>query len=269
MRNKQEEQRLGSQLNDSRKARSRSFLVGFILAVVTILLAVIFGSCAAHSQEIEQESAVTFSGGIELWSKYLGSTGGVFHDKPVLQGNMTLLFRSGCYGDLWWSRARGRWLNSYGDEVDITVGCAPNDFIDFGVAYLLVSHLSPSDVGWVYVDLFTSSYKERGWSIKGYLKIDYYWPLQGIEPLAGWNTHLGAEVGKTFGKWSSTSSLEVLHDTGAFGAGEGLVWRASTEIAREVGSLSVGVGVNYSRGINLPDWDDRTGEIATGLFTRF
>ena len=220
----------------------------------------------------EDEPIVTFSGGIEAWSRYFGSSGAIYHDKPVLQGNVTFSFRGGCYVDIWGSRTNGSWRATWGDEVDFTVGCG-NDFVDAGISYLMVSYESPSDVGWAYVNFTTPTYTEGRWSIAGFLKIDYYKPFETVEDYEedyeGYNFHLGGRLSQEGDKWSTSQELEVLYDTGAWGAGEGLVWIASAEVARKAGTSTVGVGIKYSRGINLPEWDDRTGEVAFGTFIRF
>lgn len=256
------------EFEEERRRRRRSLAWGFIFALVTIILAGFFWTSCAHGQANDQP-AVSIEGELGFWSQYLGNNGGIFHDAPVLQGNITAEFRGGLYVDLWASRAEGPWLSTYGDEGNLVVGYSPNDRLDLGVAYVLLSELSPTDAGWAYVQLTSRPIEQRGWSLSVFTKIDYYWPLETANDVEGYNFHLGATLTQGWGKWSSSQGAEVLYDTGAWGAGEGLVWIASVEVAREVGKTSVGLGAKYARGITVPEWDDRTGEFVFGTFIRF
>lgn len=279
--------------DEGRRNRRRSLVWGFILAFLTMLLAAALLAQRAEGQELntdellltsafvtganivpayvteeEQEPFVTPSGGLEAWSQYFGSNGAIYHDRPVLHGNVTFSFRGGCYVDVWGSRTNGSWCATWGDEADFTVGCG-NDFVDAGISYLLLSYESPSDVGWAYLNFTTPAYTEGGWSIAGFLKVDYFVPFETAEDYEGYNFHLGGRLSQEGDTWSASQELGVLYDTGAWAAGDGFVWIASVEIARTAGALTVGLGAKYARGINLPEWDDRTGEYAFGTFIRF
>jgi len=278
--------------DEGRRNRRRSLVWGFILAFLTMLLAAALLAQRAEGQELntdellltsalvtganvapsymaeEEEPLMTFSGGLEAWSQYFGGNGAIYHDRPVLQGNVTFSFRGGCYVDFWGSRTNGSWRATWGDEVDFTVGCG-NNFVDAGISYLLLSYESPSDVGWAYVNFTTPAYTEGGWSVAGFLKVDYFVPFETAQDYEGYNFHLGGRLSQEGDRWSSSQELEVLYDTGAWAAGDGFVWIASAEVARTVGASTVGIGAKYARGINLPEWDDRTGEFVVGTFVRF
>lgn len=241
--------------------------LGLILALITMAIAAfVFGPRGACGQE----PSITVSGGVEWWSQYLGSTGGIFHDAPVMQGELTLTSSNGLYTGVWASYAdEGSWLSTYGGEGNLFAGYSPNDHLDLGVAYVLLSELSPTDAGWAYVQLTSRPIEEGSWSLSIFTKVDYYWPLKTADDVEGYNFHLGATLTQGWGKWSSSQGAEVLYDTGAWGAGEGLVWIVSAEVAYEIGKASLGLGVKYARGITVPEWDDRTGEFVLGTFLRF
>lgn len=222
----------------------------------------------------EKKPVFKMSGTASVSNKYLQSTGGVAHDDVVGQAGVTFTFvngfLSGAYLDFWGSRGEGPWMSSYGDEGNSTAGWS-NDHLDVGVSYITASYLAPADIGWVYVRTYTNLVEWKGWATKGYLKVDHFWPLRGVEPKTGSNIHVGADVERRLGShWSTTLSGDVLYDTGAFGAGEGFVGLAKAEVLRDLGeSLRVGVGIKYSHGLTVPRDDSRDGDIAYAIITRF
>ncbi len=280
------------EFDKERRGRRQALAWGLILALITMGIGFFFGAHCARGQELDyeeliltsafvtgtqivpsymteqEEPFVTFSGSVELWSQYEQLTGGIAHDKPVLQGNITIGIKD-FYIDVWGSRAEGAWMSSYGDEVDISFGYAPNDNVDIGVSYIVAADDAGPDLGWMYAQITTRTFTEGAWSLSAFLRGDYYWPLKHDGLPSGYNFHFGATLSREWELWSAESGAVVLYDTGAFGAGEGLVWRGHVEVARTVGASTVGIGVKYSRGINLPEWDDRTGEYAFGTFVRF
>lgn len=268
-----------------RKDNAKTLLWWVIAFLVVLPLAC---AVAAHGQEerdfvvltssvltgvggVEEESAVELTGELGFWSQYVGETGGVYHDRPVLQTELIAAFRSGLYVGAWASRTDGPYRETWGDEVDVFVGFEPNDNLDVGVMYILAPKDELSDWGSAYLKLSTPPLLEKGWSLVGFLKADYYWPLESLTEAEGaYNFRIGGQFSQEWERWSSAQRLEVLYDTGTFGSEEGYLWTAVAEVARQLGRLQVGFGVKYSRGINLEEDDWRAGgEVAFGTFIRF
>lgn len=279
--------------DEGRRNRRRSLVWGFILAFLTMLLAAAFLAQRAEGQELntdellltsafvtganmvpsymtEEEPMWSLDGELGFWNQYLGSNGGIYHDQPVAQLELILVSPSGFYAGVWASRTEGSYRQTWGDEADVFVGYEPNDNLDVGLLYILAPTTEESDWGMAYLMLTTPPLSQGAWSLSAYAGVDYLWPLKELTDMEkGYNFRVGAEFSQEGQRWSAKQVAEVIYDTGAFGAGEGYLWMAGLEVARSVGGASVGIGMKYSRGINLPAWDDRIGEYAFGSFVRF
>ncbi|MFH0830779.1 MAG: hypothetical protein V1895_01840 [Parcubacteria group bacterium] len=178
-----------------------------------------------------------FSFGSSLLSQYLGGNGAVFHDKPVLQSNLTISGSSGFYVDLWWSTGLddSNFDSNFGDEADVTLAWAgelARIGVDLGVTYITISPIDnlPQD------DLVDSFIKmSKGFSVgqnslSPYAKLEKY--LSQSDALFGGGTHLrtGMTHSWQFNKaWNLGQDFYALRDFGAFGNDPG--WLGSYSLA--------------------------------------
>ncbi len=282
------------EFEEERRGRRRSLAWGFILALMTMGIGAFFGARCARGQGLnyeqfalssaiftgadvapsyvaeEEEPAWSLNAELGFWNQYLSSNGGVYHDRPVAQLELILVSTSGFYVGAWASRTEGPYRETWGDEADGFIGYEPNDFFDVGLLYILSPRTEESDWGMAYVKLTTPPLTQGSWSLSAHLGVDYLWPFKTHSDMEkGYNFRVGGELSQEGERWSAKQVAEVIYDTGAFGAGEGYLWVASVEVARTAGASTIGVGAKYSRGINLPEWDDRLGEFALGTFIRF
>lgn len=144
-----------------------------ILVALTICL--LFASVQAYA---EDPSITAYP---QVWGKYLGGNGGIFHDKPVHQTGTTVCYRGFC-GDIWGSYSLdGR--NGFGKEVDFT-GWYGNDWMEVGVGYFALWPKGFSDVVQPFLKLkrqFTVGKHE----LMPYGKLELYWPASGNIPQSG------------------------------------------------------------------------------------
>lgn len=193
----------------------------------------------------------SFSASSRVWSEYVGSNGGVFHDKPVLQTNLTAAHKSGFYFDIWTSVGleSARLNDNFGEEVDLTAGWAGTKFglqWDIGAAYIFAYDLGQTDddILWSYAEVKKELSLSDNHTISPFLHLDYYagTKFQFVKPwIEGGLYHIW-KLNETV---SFDSRFGLLYDTAIFGFDSGFVgkykgslnWKLSERVTLELPTI--------------------------------
>lgn len=212
---------------------------------VSLFAAVLLFVTVAPNLQAEERVIVS----TKVLSRYVGSSGLLAHEKPVLQTDLYLLLPKGFYADLWHSVGLdGTSMSSdFGDEIDYTFGWTGGDVkglgVDVGVTYLDLVDLFDGrrDLLYPYLEVNRKfPLFEKSFFIP-YVRVERYFPLAS-ESFDG-GTYLQAGMRHL---WDPISLLTisqrvgVLYDDGAFGLGAGFV-----------GQYNLNLGVNVAKGITL------------------
>lgn len=197
-----------------------------LLSAVIVALATLTG----NSQEITIN--------LDWKSSYvLMDNSGVFHPEPVIQGDITAVFKNGTYACVWFSDSpESSWGDDLGDEIDFIVGWSSDIGHGFSmnasVFYFYEPEASFPDIWYPKV---TISHEVLGWNVG--FQAGVYLPVDGSE--GGWL--VGPTAGKTFkiaDKLSVPVTVKLIYDDGGFGFDKGFI-------------PSISTGLDYSVNDNL------------------
>jgi hypothetical protein len=185
------------------------------------------------SISLARASDVTTSATTKVLSQYVGTTGVVYYDRPVLQSDIFVLLPRGFYFDIWWSTGfDDNFSGNFDDELNWTLGWSrqlpAHLTLDLGIVYYDTYELfdSPGPVGDTlqpYLQISRGFNIGHAHSFIPFVRLEYQSPLKkGMS--SGLYTQIG--VGHT---WSITNmlslghELRLLHDSGAFGFESALI----------------------------------------------
>jgi hypothetical protein len=217
-------------------------IISKLLAMVAILIAFMGNSQAQN-----------FTTNLDWKSSYvLMDNAGLFHDEPVIQGDITATFQNGIYASLWFSTSpESSWGNDLGDEIDPSLGWSGDIGYGFKMNIALIYFYEPeANFPDIWYPKMVISHEFFGWDIG--LKIGVYLPIDGSE--GGWL--VGPMANKTFkvtDKWSVPVTLKLIYDDGGFGNDSGVIPSISTGLNYKV---SDGLSVSLSIAGCVPLWTD-------------
>jgi hypothetical protein len=196
----------------SSDVKHRSFLIAFALPL--------FASTAAAQVSLDATTGVR--------NKYISSCNGVvFHNKPVIQGDLWWTFPAGLWADLWYStdfRAR----KNFGREIDYGFGWSGENVLA-GVYYIdLAQQFSQEPIGdAAYVFIKLSVPLETGAHIVSpFVETNYVFATKDPASNNGSLPNAGIRHDwKIFGRLGFTHDLAFTYDGGMFDSDKGLVGR--------------------------------------------
>lgn len=195
--------------------------INMISAICTIFIASV---CYAEETE-KAASVVTFS--TKYYNKYIGDTGVLFYDRPVIQNELNVSLPRGFYANIWYSTSLAHsGLNTNdGNEFDPTLGWCGDVAgvtLDTGITYFdirAVGTFGRGDVWQPYVELSKELELNKAYAITPYAKTEYGIPAQGNS-----TEHKGLHVHSGFrNKWQVADKLglsqqaDFVFDDGAYG----------------------------------------------------
>jgi hypothetical protein len=258
---------------DQRKKKiCRNILIVIGAIGLTLFIGCLLTPTPAHAEELSPVFSLN-SSSCTMFSKDVGSNGGVFYDKNTLQCSAGFSGPAGFSGGVWIGRGEGPWMQEdFGDEVDLNFGRSGKigtiDW-DLRVAYFFVYHPGGSgrfaDVLNPTVEVSkTFDLGGMGNSVTVYGKFEHYLPAWGATPGSGQIVRLG--VTQALPGWKADTSVkaEVFYDTGAFGNDSGVLGDVSITVLKRFGSFSAGPTVKYYTPLSSLS-DGRKGEVAIGL----
>ncbi len=156
-----------------------------VMVLLTTLFA-IFTSGLCYAEETEKAlPVVTFSS--KYYSKYVGDTGVVFYDRPVIQSEINVTLPKGLYANLWYSTslANAGMNTNDGNEFDPTVGWCGDVAgitLDTGLTYFNIRPVGTfgrGDVWQPYIE-FSKEFalNNAPHAITPYAKAEYGIPVQ-------------------------------------------------------------------------------------------
>jgi hypothetical protein len=206
-------------------------------------------------------------------SGYLGLSGGMFHDAPVQQSSITVLFPCGVYANLWDSEPLGqRALRpNFGRENDYAVGWGGKVngvSLDLSFTYFNVFPLSQMPDGDViqFSETVSRPIVRGKNAIEPYLWVRELWPVKNGEPASGTFVHTGIKYGRNFRGMKLNANPEIVYDSGAFGNHKGYIGRFLSDLTWKLGkgfSLQLPI-FRYSTPISHTG-DGRKSEISFGM----
>jgi hypothetical protein len=154
---------------------------GIIAALLTVAFTV---DCFAEETE-KTPPTITFSS--KYYSTYVGDTGVVFYDRPVVQNEINVSLPKGFYANLWYSTSLARaGLNTNdGNEFDPTIGWSgevAGGTLDTGISYFdirPVGTFGRGDVWQPYIELSKECALDKAHTVAPYIKTEYGVPVQG------------------------------------------------------------------------------------------
>lgn len=191
----------------------------------------------------EDDFSVSISS--KVWSKYLGATGSIVHNKPVLQTDIFVSLPKGFYFDIWHSMGLDdkKLSSNFGDEMDLTLGwtgsIGKKFYLDVGIAYY---DCYPLLRGKNY-DAF-APYVEVGKSIElgrflgthtlvPFGRLELNLPTGDVD--SGTYSYAGLKhVWKISEKLSVKQKADFLYDSGSFGATSGLIGRYESGLSWQI-----------------------------------
>ncbi len=184
---------------------------------VIVSLTVCFSFMSSICSAEDFETSVS----IDYMSKYLGSAGAVYENKPVVQPCLSISHSSGFYANLWGSVGT---VNEDGDELDYIAGWTGDVGGGFkanvGVGYWDFQKMfsGREDNVWnVFAEISHKLITDIDW----YVKTDTYFPEPGSCFEGGFAQYLGVRTQKEkifgFEKLSANSDMYIAYDDGAFG----------------------------------------------------
>lgn len=195
-----------------------------ILIVLTI--------CALFATSVARAESPSITLYSQVWSKYLGGNGGVFHDKPVHQTATVVCYRGFC-GEIWGSYSiDGR--NGFGKEVDFTAWYG-NQYVEVGVGYFALWPKGLADVVQPFAKL-KYTFPVGAHELTPYGKLELYWPASGSIPQHG--AIFAAGVSHS---WRHSSFLNfnqepaLKFDNGAFGNDPGVIGQYKADLSWNLG----------------------------------
>lgn len=209
--------------------------------ISALLIGFTTGVCFAGEVE-KAPPVVTFSS--KYYSKFVGDTGTVSYDRPVIQNELNVSLPKGFYANLWYSMSlahMGLDTND-GNEFDPTIGWSGDVAgvtLDAGITYfdiLPVGTFGRGDVWQPYVEFNKEFALNKAHGITPYVKTEYGIPVQGnAREDKGLHVHSGLRH-----KWQIADKLglsqqaEFTFDDGAFGYSRAWVYSHTLTVAYSV-----------------------------------
>lgn len=135
----------------------KTLVVGVVIfSIMLIMLGGAFSSAIAEGDEV----SLSVSG--KVWSRYLGSDGVVYLDKPVFQTDIFVSLNAGYYIDIWHSAGLddADLSSNFGDELDLTFGRGFN-WKGYGV-----------DIGIIYIDGLPTFHMKEGDFVEPFVELN-------------------------------------------------------------------------------------------------
>jgi len=178
----------------------------------------------------------------KVWSKYLGGTGRVALNKPVIQTDIFVSLPKGFYFDVWNSTGLddSNLSSNFGDEIDWTVGWSGNviekTYLDVGLAYYDCYELFRSKE----YDAF-APYIEVGRPIEldshtltPFGRVEWNLPVDSLVN-SGTYSYAGIKHGWKISKnFLLKQKVDFLYDSGSFGVNSGWIGRYQGELSWQV-----------------------------------
>lgn len=222
-----------------------------VSGIISVIL-VAFATAVCFAEEAEKAApVVTFSSAI--YNKYVGDTGIVFYDRPVVQNEITVSLPKGFYANLWYSMslAHSGLDTNDGNEFDPTLGWSgelAEITIDAGITYFDIRPVGTFDRGDVwqpYTEISKAFALGKAHIISPYSKADYGIPVKGnARDDKGLHVHGGLKH-----KWQVADTLglsqqaDFVFDDGAFGYARAWVYSHALTMSYTVTDwLSLEVG---------------------------
>lgn len=197
-----------------------------VTGIISALLAVAV-TAVCYAEEAEKAPpVVTFSS--KYFSKYVGDTGVVFYDKPVVQSEINVSLPKGFYANLWYSTSlvhSGLNTND-GNEFDPTLGWSGDVAgvtLDAGITYFdirPVGTFGRGDVWQPYIEFSKEFARDMSpHAITPYAKAEYGIPVQGnSRDDKGLHVHSGfRHVWHVAAPLDLKQQADFVFDDGAFG----------------------------------------------------
>jgi len=227
----------------------RPRIARLLAVLVSGAAAMVFITAAADAEGLSLEIST------EALTKYVGNSGMLYHDKPVIQTDMLLTLPKGFYVDVLSSFGLdGTGMSSdLGDEGDLGLGWRGNVKgldLDVGAYYLDFVDIfkARGDVISPYVEVSKTFDISKSHSLTPYLRTEVIFPAKGTIPgngvwLFGGVRHKW-QVSQAF---AASQRLGLVYDDGAYDAESGLLgqyrlklsWDLTKSITFDVLSLKV------------------------------
>ncbi len=216
-----------------------------------------------------------------IQSQYIAGNGAVFHDKPVLQSDLLISWKSGIYADLWHSSSLefDNWNKGSDDELDYIVGWSKSFgslTVDTGALYMNFVDLNESRGDGIFPYLEISRTPQPKKSISPYLKVQPAFPVKGGLPKKGCYFAAGLNMTQQQKKSGpeTRQKISVIYDTGAFGYEENTIGEYKFEMSYSFGKRtkihlpSVSAYIPLSKPSDL-DGRKTSVSVGTGLSVSF
>lgn len=257
----------------------------WMLAALTVLmiLSLLIPTTGRSSEGDEKADAkayeVSFSS--EVFSRYVGDTGMVYYNNPVIQNELTIEHASGLYFDLWVSTSlkdAGKSTN-YGNEINYTLGWSKevsSVTIDAGITYfdiITLLEMPEGDIVQPFVEIGKSFEVAEGQTLTPSIKAEYGIPARGNDVVSkGLHVHSAlAHSWEVSEKFSLINKATLSYDDGAYGADRALIGAYNVSPSYKVASwLSLDGSVELIGPLTHVD-DGREAEfvLSVGLTTGF
>jgi hypothetical protein len=206
-----------------------------------LLVAALTGVCYADDAE-QASPVVTFSS--KVFSKYVGDTGVVFYDRPVIQSELNVSLPKGFYANIWYSMslAHAGLDTNDGNEFDPTIGWSGDIAgitLDAGMTYFdlrPVGTFGRGDVWQPYVEFSKEFELNKAHAIAPFARTEYGIPVQGnAREDRGLHVHGGFRH-----KWQVADKLglsqqaDFAFDDGAYGYSRARVYSHTLAVSYAV-----------------------------------
>ena len=221
----------------------KGYLKQSIISGIISVILVAFATAVCFAEEAEKAAhVVSFSS--RIYSKYVGDTGVVFYDRPVVQSEINVSLSKGFYVNLWYSMslAHAGLDTNDGNEFDPTLGWSGDVAgftLDTGITYFdirPVGSFGRGDVWQPYLEFSKELVPAKAHIISPYIKTEYGIPAKGnAREDKGLHVHGGLRH-----KWQAADSLgisqqaEIAFDDGAFGYTRAWVYSHSLMVSYAV-----------------------------------
>lgn len=216
-----------------------------------------------------------------VWSQYLANSGGmIFHNKPVIQSDLTISFDNpGIYLDLWNSTGLngGGFSSDYGDEFDITIGWVyifedSGISVDVGVSrfdILPVGKISDDDITQPFITISREWQIAENHTIAPYARFEVLW-ADGGNPNGETYIHFGTtyDIGLTE-DLSLSQKFDICYDPGMFGFDSGFIGGYEVGLGLDLDSMHIDLfQIRVATPLESLD-DDRGTEVVFGAGVSF
>lgn len=211
--------------------KTRNIFLVMVLVMLSFSQQLFAAEIAEKTATDEKIFETNFSS--KIFSKYVGDTGTVFYNHPVVQNDLTISHKSGMYFDLWVSTSlkNAGVSTNYGNEIDYTIGWAgelSGIGIDAGVSYwdiVTLFKMPEDDIIQPYLELNKKFNVIEGHVFTPSIRVEYAIPARGNDASSKvLHIHSALKHGWEISKEVSLSQKVILtYDNGAYGADKALV----------------------------------------------